>query len=149
MRGPIFAVGAIGLLTVMAVDTIAVLGRHLGMPLLGAIEIIQAAILISACAATVIATINQAHAAVHLVTDRLGPRAKHALSVIAAVLATLFFVGLCLGVVWLAMDFWSAREESELLHIPYRPLRALAALTIASVAALFAYQALRRARSST
>jgi TRAP-type C4-dicarboxylate transport system permease small subunit len=147
-RGPLFYIGAFGLIAVMTVETIAVIGRHLGWPLLGAIEMIQAAILLSACAATVIATLNRAHATVHLLTDRLSPTWRALLARIASLLATLFFAGLAAGAIWLASDFWQAHEESEVLHISFRPLRVITALAALSVAAIFAYRAFHKTRAS-
>ncbi|MBN2320552.1 MAG: hypothetical protein JXR49_15850, partial [Acidobacteria bacterium] len=41
----LFYLGGIALLFAMAVDTLAVAGRHIGMPLPGSIELVQAAIL--------------------------------------------------------------------------------------------------------
>jgi TRAP-type transport system small permease protein len=142
-RGPLFYIGAIGLLVVMIVETLAVIGRRVGWPFLGAIEIIQAAILMAACAATVSATLNQAHATVHLLTDRLPHKPKQWLQRFAALLSALFFVGLAAAAVWLAADFWHAYEESELLHISFRPLRAVTALAAAAIAGIFLYRSLR------
>jgi hypothetical protein len=39
----LFYAGSAGLLTVMLVESAAVIGRHIGVPLLGALEIVQAA----------------------------------------------------------------------------------------------------------
>jgi TRAP-type C4-dicarboxylate transport system permease small subunit len=142
-RGPLFYVGAGGLLIVMVVETVAVIGRRIGWPLLGAIEVIQAAILTAACVATVSATLNQAHATVHLLTDRLPSGAKQWLLRLAALLAALFFASLAVATAWLAADFWHAHEESELLHISFRPLRAMTVLAAGAVAAIFLYRALR------
>ncbi len=146
-RGPLFYLGAIGLVVLMVVGTLAVLGRHVGRPFLGAIEIIQAAILLMACASVVIATISEAHAAVHLLTDRLAAKPKHSLAKLAAFLSAIFFIGLTVGGVWLAMDYWHAHEESEVLHIPFRPLRALTALTMASIACVYLYRTFRSSLS--
>jgi TRAP-type C4-dicarboxylate transport system permease small subunit len=143
-RGPLFYVGAGALLIVMVVETVAVIGRHIGWPLLGAIEIIQAAILIAACAAAVSATLNQAHATVHLLTDRLPQIVKQWLLRFDSLLSALFFAGLTVATVWLAMDFWDAYEESELLHISFRPLRAVTALATAAIAIVFLYRAVRK-----
>jgi TRAP-type C4-dicarboxylate transport system permease small subunit len=145
-RGPLFYIGAVGLLVVMTVETLAVIGRRIGWPLLGAIEIIQAAILMAACAATVAATLNRAHASVHLLVDRLPSKPKEWLLRFAALLSALFFAGLAVAATWLAMDFWAAHEESELLHISFRPLRAITALTATAIAAIFLYRALRAPR---
>jgi TRAP-type transport system small permease protein len=142
-RGPLFYVGAGGLLTVMATETVSVIGRHLGRPLIGALEIIQAAILLAACAAMVSATLTSAHASVHLVIDRLSPRARDWLLRLCALLSALFFAGLAAGSLWLASDFWHAHEQSEVLGIPFRPLRLVVSLAAAAVCAVFARQAWR------
>jgi TRAP-type C4-dicarboxylate transport system permease small subunit len=142
-RGPLFYIGAGGLLIVMTVETLAVIGRHLGWPLLGAIEIIQAAILTAGCAAIVSATLNQAHATVHLLTERLPPKPKQLLLRLAALLAALFFASLAVAATWLAADYWGAHEQSELLHISFRPLRAITALATGAVAVVFVYRAWR------
>lgn len=146
--GPLFYIGAAGLLTVMIVETISVIGRHSGLPLLGAIEIIQAAILVAACAATVIATLERAHATVHLVIERLPAVWQSIFSRCGSILSAAFFAGLAAGAAWLVSDFWDAHEESELLHISFRPLRILTSLAAAAVASIMTYRAIARARSS-
>jgi len=142
-RGPLFHVGAAGLLTVMVVETISVIGRHLGWPLLGALEIIQAAILFAACASMVSTTLTDAHATVHLVVDRLPPRVRSSLLRVAALCSALFFAGLAAGSLWLLSDFWHAHEQSELLGIPFRPLRIVVCLAASAIAAAFLQRALR------
>jgi TRAP-type transport system small permease protein len=142
-RGPLFYVGAAGLLIVMSIETIAVIGRHIGWPLLGAIEIIQAAILTAACAAMLSATLNNTHATVHLLTDRLSPTNKQWFLRFASLLSGLLFAALCAATIWLGADFWHAHEESELMHISFRPLRAIAALTTGGIALVFLYRAFR------
>ena len=42
-RGPLFYVGSAGLLGMMVVEATAVIGRHIGVPVMGAIELVQAA----------------------------------------------------------------------------------------------------------
>ena len=147
LRGPLFYVGAGGLLSVMMVESVSVIGRHLGRPLLGAFEVIQAAILLAACAAMVIATLTDAHASAHLVVDRLPPRLRGALLRTGAALSAVFFTGLLAGSLWLARDFWHAHEHSELLGIPFRPLRAVVSAAACAVAVVFVHRALR-SRSS-
>jgi len=142
-QGPLFYIGASGLLIVMAIETAAVIGRHAGWPLLGAIEIIQAAILLASCSAMVSTTINRGHASVHLVTDHLAPRPRQWLLRAGSLFSALFFLGLAIGGGWLAMDFWNAHEQSELLQIPFRPLRLLAAAAVLTVAAIFLWRSLR------
>jgi TRAP-type transport system small permease protein len=145
-RGPLFYVGAAGLLTAMTIETIAVLGRHAGVPLLGALEIIQTAILLAATSAMVSATLNGVHATVTLLTDRLGPQGQRWLRFFAAMLSALFFVGLSAGALWLAVDAWNDHEQSELLHIPFRPLRLISFVAAAAIVIIFIRDAVRSLR---
>ncbi len=143
-RGPLFYIGAAGLLLAMAVEAVSVIGRHIGVPLLGAIEIIQSAILLTATAAMVSTTICRAHARVTLLADRVGPSARGTLKRISALLSVLFFAGLAAGSLWLTVDTWSEFEESELLHISFRPLRLVSFAGAAVIAALFLRELFRR-----
>jgi TRAP-type transport system small permease protein len=141
--GPLFYIGAIGLLIAMAAETLAVIGRHIGMPLLGALEVIQTAILLTASTAMLSATLLKVHATVHLLTDRLPERARRWLLQFAALLSAAFFAALAVGSLWLAMEFWDTHEQSELLHIPFRPLRVITFLCVVAIAAVFLRDALR------
>lgn len=136
-RGPLFYVGAAGLLVAMAVEAIAVLGRHISVPFLGALEIIQTAILLTASTAMVSTTINHSHARVTILIDRLGPVPRAILLSFSALLSALFFVALAAGALWLTLDTWNEYEQSELLHISFRPLRVISFVTAAAIAVLF------------
>lgn len=136
-RGPLFYIGAFGLLLAMGVEALAVLGRHAGVPFFGAIEIIQTAILLTASSAMVSATITGAHAKVSLLTDRIGPTSRGVLERLSAFLSVLFFAGLAAGAIWLTADAWNEYEQSELLHIPFRPLRVISFAAVAAIAILF------------
>ncbi|HEY0682317.1 MAG TPA: TRAP transporter small permease [Steroidobacter sp.] len=136
-RGPLFYIGAAGLVLAMAVETVAVLGRHAGIPLLGALEIIQACILLMASAAMLSATMNNGHATVTLLTTRVSERARQYLRAFANLLSALFFVGLSAGALWLAVESWNDYEQSELLHIPFRPLRIVSLVAAGAIAAVF------------
>jgi TRAP-type C4-dicarboxylate transport system permease small subunit len=137
-RGPLFYVGAISLLTAMAVEAIAVVGRQIGVPFIGALELIQTAILLAASAAMLSATLSDAHASVSLLTDHLSLRARRWVNRCAALLSVLFFGALATGALWLAVDLWNAHEQSELLHVPLRPLRVISILAVAAIAIVFA-----------
>lgn len=143
-RGPLFYIGAAGLLLAMAVEAVAVLGRHIGIPLLGAIEIIQSAILLTATAAMVSTTISHAHARVTLLTDRVNPFARSVLRRLSAFLAVVFFAGLAAGSLWLTIDTWNEFEQSELLHIPFRPLRLITFAAVGAIALLFVRELFQR-----
>jgi TRAP-type C4-dicarboxylate transport system permease small subunit len=138
--GPLFYIGAAGLLAAMGVEALAVAGRQLATPFLGALELIRAAIVLTTSAAMLSATLSHSHAAVRLVTDRLTPVPRKWLGRFAALLSALFFLGLAAGALWLSIEFWHAHEESELLHIPFRPLRVIAFLSVAAIAGVFLYR---------
>jgi TRAP-type C4-dicarboxylate transport system permease small subunit len=139
----LFYVGSAGLLCMMLVEAAAVIGRHVGMPVTGALEIVQAAIVPAACAGMLIATLRGAHAAVHMLTDRLPPAARRWIDRFGTLLAAAFFAAMCGGAAWLAAEYWDTYEQSEVLHIPFRPLRALVALTGAALALAFLHRAFR------
>jgi TRAP-type C4-dicarboxylate transport system permease small subunit len=133
-RGPLFYVGSCALLGAMAVDAAAVVGRHLGIPLLGSLEIVQALILIAASSAVVSATLANKHAAVHLLINRVSAPAKLWMKRINSILGVIFLLMLAAGTAWIARDLWGEHEQSELLHIPFAPLRiaCLVALVLAA-----------------
>ena len=131
-----------GLLVAVAVDALAMLGRQVRIPLLGSIEIVEAAVLFAAAGALIIATMDNSHARVNLVAERLPDTVRKWLGRFHALAGVLLFSALLTGSVWIAADLWFGHEESELLHIPYRPLRiatviSLAALLILSLCRLF------------
>lgn len=142
-RGPLFYMGAIGLVMATVIDTIAVSGRWLSLPLHGALEIIQAAVLVTACVSMITATLDGTHATVHLLLNRAGPRLKRLLTRVASIIGVVLFLGLLVASVWLTIEHWGTREESELLHIPIRPLRILCSASMLIIVAVFAYRAFR------
>jgi len=147
-RGLLFYAGSAGLLCMMLVEAAAVIGRHVGIPVMGALEIVQAAIVPAACAGMLIATLRGAHAAVHMLTARLPATARRWTERAGALLAGLFFAALCSGAAWLGVEYWNTYEQSEVLHISFRPLRVLVALTAAALAAAFIKAAFRPGKSA-
>jgi TRAP-type C4-dicarboxylate transport system permease small subunit len=148
-RGPekwLFRLGAAALLAAVAVDALAVLGRHLGIPLLGSIELVQAAMLTASSAALVSATLAGKQAVVHLLIDHLPPRARAVSLRINAALCAVFFAALAAGSLWVAYDLRDGHEESELLRIPYAPLRVISILAVLAAAAIYAGRIGRRQR---
>jgi len=141
--GPLFYVGSAGLLTAMVVETAAVIGRHAGVPVTGALEIVQAAIVPAACASMVIATLRGAHAAVHMLTDRLSAAMRSRVLRFGYLLAAALCAALSVGSAWLAVEFWNSFEQTEVLHIPFRPLRALVTFAAAGLALAFCLRAIR------
>jgi len=139
-------VGGIALLLAAATDAVAVIGRHLGRPLLGSIEVIQAAVLVASSVALVIATAERRHAVVHLLVNRLPPGPRNRIGRAGAALGALLAVALLAGAIWIARDMWDGHEESELLRIPYAPLRLIEIAALAATAGLWTWQAIRGAR---
>jgi TRAP-type transport system small permease protein len=142
-RGVLFYVGAAGLLAVMIIEVIAVFGRHARMPLLGALEMAQAAIAPAACASMVLASLAGTHAVVHLVTERMPEHIRGWMARASALLASLFFAALTVGAAWLTAEFWNSFEETDVLHIPFRPLRVLVTVCAGSLSLIFLARALR------
>jgi TRAP-type C4-dicarboxylate transport system permease small subunit len=131
----------------MLMETVAVLGRQFGKPLLGTVELMQAAILLAATSAMLCATISDAHARVTLLTERASPRWRCLLDAFSLALSVTFFVALAAGALWLAIDFWNAHEESELLHIPYKPLRVLSVIAALAIAIVLVWNFIRRRKA--
>ena len=143
--GVLFYLGAGGLLSAMVIEAIAVAGRQIGVPLLGALEIIQTAILLAASAAMLSATLADAHASVRLLVERLSPSTQGWLHRFALLLSSLLFAGLAVAAGWLTIDAWGDFEHSELLHIPYRPLRLIVVIMTSAIAIVFAWKAFKPA----
>ena len=122
--------GGAALLAATAIDTFAVVGRHVGLPVPGSIEMMQAVVLVSGIIAMLVATVENAHARVKLVVDRL-PAGQRALADRLSNLLTLaFFIALLVGSSWIAWDLRDAYEQSELLGIPWMALRIVAGLVL-------------------
>jgi TRAP-type C4-dicarboxylate transport system permease small subunit len=140
-------VGGLALFLAMATDAAAVIGRHVGLPLRGSIELVQAFVLVSGSLAMVLATVSGEHARVHLLVDRVPPRVQAVLRRCGLLCGALFFAALFVACFLIARDVWSGQEESELLHVAYWPLRMLSVLATLGVAGLFLRQALARRES--
>lgn len=138
------AIGGSALLIAMGVDALALAGRNIGVPFLGSIEIVQAAVLVSGAVAMLVATFAGIHARVRLLVARTSPRLRSTLETLALGASAVFFVGLAAGSLWITHDMWTGGEESELLHLPYRPLRLFIVLVMIAVAIAFAVRALSR-----
>ncbi len=136
--------GGFALLGAMAIDTLAVIGRHTGLALHGSIELIQAALLISGIAALIVATLAGTHAIVRLLIDHAPARIRIWMVRSNHILSALFFLTLLIANVWISADMWLGHEASELLGVPYRPLRIMANLGLAVVTVVFLRQAFRQ-----
>jgi TRAP-type C4-dicarboxylate transport system permease small subunit len=147
LRDALIWVAGGALLVAMVVDTLAMFGRSLHWPLLGAIELVQAAVLFGSAGALLLATLEHAHARVHLLLDRLPPGWQLLLSRLHALFALLLYAGLLVGAAWIMLDLWNGHEESELLRIPYRPLRLALVLVLVLLLLDSARRIVRRARA--
>lgn len=137
-------VGSIALLVAMVTDTIAVVGRHVRVPLLGSIEIVQACIVLAASAATIGTTLAGGHMVVTLVIERLDPVPAGRIRRVADLVSAAFFAALAAGSVWLAIELWDAHEISETIGIPLRWFRALWCVSATVVTLLFLRSAFAR-----
>lgn len=136
-------IGGAALMAAMAIDVISVVGRQSGWPLIGSIELVQAAVVISAATGMVLATIARSHAVVHVVVNRLAPGSKKIVLRISRIAAASMFVALAIGTGWSAVVHWGGHEESELLAIPYAPLRLVLFSACVVIAGIFAWQAIQ------
>lgn len=139
--------GGTALIATALLDSIGVAGRHLGLPLHGVIELVQAAILIAGSVALVAATAADSHAKVHLLVDRLSPTAKRWSGMASHLLSALLAAALLAGGLWLSADLWHGHEISELMGVPYKVLRIIANLSLFAVMALFLRHAVRSLKS--
>lgn len=139
-----FLAGAAGLLLAMAVEAVAVLGRQLGFPVLGSIELVQACVVLMGSSALVGTTLQERHASVHLLTERLPPRPREGMRRLASAASAAFFALLVVGSLILVRDLWEGDERSELLGLPYAPLRLLFVASAALIVLLFARAAVMR-----
>ncbi|HZV56578.1 MAG TPA: TRAP transporter small permease subunit [Sphingobium sp.] len=123
MKNAYIWIGGIALVLASATDVLAVVGRHIGVPLRGSIELVQAFILVAGGIALIIATHAGSHARVHILADRMSPPWKARVERVAAALSALLICAFLAGGLWIAADLWGSQEVSELLHLPYRVLR--------------------------
>jgi TRAP-type C4-dicarboxylate transport system permease small subunit len=79
---------------------------------------------------------------VRLVIDRASPALHSVMERVGLLWSALFFLALVSGSAWIAMDLWHGQEESELLHLAYRPLRVFTVLAMAAVFVVFVARAI-------
>ena len=132
MKSLLIWTGGAALLLVALIDTLAVIGRHVGLPLLGSIELIQPAILLAGVMAILFATIMDTHARVRLIYDRLSP-ARRRLADTCSELSMLALLGaIFIGSLWLSLNLWNSHEISEIVGVPWRWMRLTANLALAA-----------------
>ena len=136
--GVLLLTGAVGLMGAMVTDSIAVVGRHVGIPFTGSIELAQAFIVLGAASAIAYASLGATHAAVDLVFHRLPISAQRLAHRFAALLGFLFVAALLVGSAWIAWEYRDAGERTELIGIELKWLRLfwLACAVIAAAAML-------------
>lgn len=128
--------GGVALLFVALIDTLAVLGRHIGFPLLGSIELIQPGVLVAGSAAILFATIMDSHARVRLLYDRLRPAGRRIADIFSELSMLVFLGAIFIGSLWLSLDLWNSHEISEIVGVPWRWMRLAANLALAATLAV-------------
>lgn len=140
----LFAFGALGLLGAMFTDVIAVIGRQIGMPFLGSVEMAQICVVLVGATALVVATGAREHASVRVITERLGERTRGGLERVAHLTSAAFFALLLAGSVWIAWELRDGAERTELLLFPVMLLRIYWIACASICVVLFIGHALRR-----
>lgn len=139
-----FGLGTCGLSLAALTDFVGVVGRHLGHPIGGTIEVFRVCSAVVVSAAIVLATISGTHASVHVLVQRMSAiwqdRSRRAGSVIAAAM----FAAICVASVWLLVLTARGREETFLLNIPLWPFRVVWCVASAWVAGWFLVTAFRQ-----
>lgn len=140
-------IGGGALLAAMATDALSVIGRYAGVPFLGAIEIVEVVVAVAAMGGLIAASLNNTHASVRILTEKLEGAPLALLKRLSSVLTTLVFAALGAGSAWLALDMVGAYEETEVLRIPILPLRVLVVATCALLAVIYALRAVKGGKS--
>jgi TRAP-type transport system small permease protein len=143
-----FWLGGACLFLAMAVDFAGVVARHLGLQLLGGIEIIQLCIVGAISSAVVTATATGAHAAVHLLTSRLKGVWVDVLSRFSDLVSAVLFAFFASGDGWILAELLPRHEQGDLLHLPIAPARALWTASLLIAAALEAVAVFRAGDSA-
>ncbi len=144
----LFAFGAAGLLGAASTDLLAMIGRRVGAPFLGSVEVAQVCVLLAGGASLVAATLGRDHAAVRVFTEKASPRLRGILGRVACLTAAAFFAVLTIGSAWIMWDLRDGAEQTELLAIPVVVLRAFwLACAIGCTVVLLA-QAFKRSEAS-
>lgn len=146
LRAIALGTGSAALLLAMATDALSVAGRHVGVGLLGAIEIVEACVVVAATSAIVIATIDRTHARVRILLEQVCEGVAQALERMASVVSAVIFVVLIAGSIWLAADLWKGHEVTEVLGLPLRWFRLFWIAGAAVTATIFVAHARERRR---
>jgi TRAP-type C4-dicarboxylate transport system permease small subunit len=130
--------GGAALACAVAIDFTSVVARHLGLSVLGAIEIIQFCIVAAISSALLSASLHGSHAAVHLLVTRVGPRMKLLLHRFSDLLTVALLIAVLTGSLWVLIELMHLDERSDLLRLPFAPARMLWCLSLALTAAVTA-----------
>jgi TRAP-type C4-dicarboxylate transport system permease small subunit len=136
-----FLLGGGAVLAAMTCDAAAVIGRRIGVPLVGSLEIVQTCIVVLASAAVVGTSLSRAHAAVHILQERAGPRLRAGLQRAGDLASAAFFFAVFAGSAWIAWDLRAGHERTDVLHMPVIAMRLAWCAAALACGALF----LRRA----
>lgn len=128
----------------MAADFAGVVGRAIGWNPLGLVEVVQVCVVGAISAALVMATLEGAHAAVHMLTGRLPPRLRQVLGRLSDGLGALLFASLAAGSAWMLSDTWALDERTDVLGLPVAPERIACLVALSWVALLFLISVFRR-----
>ena len=120
------------------------IGRAVGLPLTGSIELMQAIVLVSGTFGLIITTLDDSHARVRLLVDRLSPARRVLADRFSDLLALLFVLALLAGSVWLSVELWGGHEQSEVVGVPWALLRLIANFVLLTVAGILAWRIVRR-----
>ncbi|WP_428027393.1 TRAP transporter small permease [Altererythrobacter sp.] len=131
-------IGGIALLCATAIDSLAVIGRYVGVPLRGSIELMQPMILVVGSVGLTLATIVANHARVRLAIDKLGTGLQMIAGRFSDLATAIFFVVLLAGSGWISFDLMGGNEVSELLGVPWWLMRLFANLCLLACAIIVA-----------
>ena len=131
----VFWIGSVALLVAMATDFAGVIARALGMSPLGLVEVVQFCVVGAISSALIIATVGGAHAAVHVLTERLPKSAARFLLRLSDLLGFGLFAVFAFGCAWMLSDTFSLNERTDVIGLPVAPARMvwIAALVIVAV----------------
>lgn len=144
MKNVTIWLGGIALLGATAIDVIAVVGRQVGLPLHGSIELVQVMVLVAGAIALLLATVAGSHARVHLLVDRLQGVARDRALRFTTLLTSLFFALVLAGSGWIAIDLWGAHELGEITGVSWRWMRLFANGCFAAIIGIMLLQAFAR-----
>ena len=139
----ILLAGGVALLAGGAVDFVSVIGRHIGRPFLGSIEIVQLCVVVAASTSLLAATLGRAHATVHVLVERLPVAARRQVARMGALLGAVLFALFFAGSAWVLTDVWGGDERTDLLGLPILPFHIVWCVAAAATAVVFVAQAVR------